>query len=180
MLIENNSARVMANLELDWPVLRTVNPGLIMVSMSGYGADGPRRDWLAYGSNIETTSGLTSITGYPDGELSRTGLFYADPVSGIHGAVAVMAALEHRRRTGEGQWVELALNECGAAFCAEALLTLAASGDRARPGRQPRPPLRPPRGLSLRRGRQVGGDRRAGRRGVAGAGPPGRPAGPGR
>jgi crotonobetainyl-CoA:carnitine CoA-transferase CaiB-like acyl-CoA transferase len=128
VLIENNSARVMGNLELDWPVLREVNPRLIMVSMSGYGADGPRRDWLAYGSNIETTSGLTSITGYPDGELSRTGLFYADPVSGIHGAVAVMAALEHRRRTGEGQWVELALNECGAAFCAEALLTLGATG----------------------------------------------------
>ena len=59
---------------------------MIMVSMSGYGADGPHRDWVAYGANIETTSSLTSITGYPDGQLSRTTLFYADPVSGNYAA----------------------------------------------------------------------------------------------
>ncbi|MDH4147579.1 MAG: CoA transferase [Acidimicrobiia bacterium] len=129
VLIENNSARVMPNLGLDWPALRAVNPGLVMVSMSGYGADGPRRDWVAYGANIEATSGLTSVTGYPDGQLSRTTLFYADPVTGVHGAVAVLAALAHRRRTGEGQWVELSLNECGAAFCAEPLLGHAATGE---------------------------------------------------
>jgi crotonobetainyl-CoA:carnitine CoA-transferase CaiB-like acyl-CoA transferase len=129
IVIENNSARVMGNLGLDWSALRAVNPRLIMVSMSGYGADGPRRDWLAYGSNIETTSGLTSVTGYRDGLLSRTTLFYADPVSGNHGAVAIMAALAHRDRTGEGQWVEMSLNECGAAFCAEALVGLAATGE---------------------------------------------------
>ncbi|MPY94684.1 MAG: hypothetical protein GEV08_16965 [Acidimicrobiia bacterium] len=129
VLIENNSARVMPNLGLDWPALRELNPGLVMVSMSGYGASGPRRDWLAYGSNIETTSGLTAVTGYPDGVLSRTTLFYADPVSGVHGAVAVLAALEHRRATGEGQWVDLSLDECGAAFCAEALLELEATGE---------------------------------------------------
>ena len=128
VLIENNSARVMPNLDLDWEALHEINPRLIMVSMSGYGASGPRRDWVAYGSNIETTSGLTSVTGYPDGQMSRTTLFYADPVSGAHGAVAVMAALEHRRRTGEGQWIEMALNECGAAFCCEALLTYQATG----------------------------------------------------
>ena len=58
------------------------------------------------------------------GPSSATGLFYADPVSGIHGSVAIMAALEHRRRTGEGQFVDISLNECGAAFCAEALLAL--------------------------------------------------------
>lgn len=128
VLIENNSARVMGNLGLDWTAVKAVNPRLVMVSMSGYGADGPRRDWLAYGSNIETTSGLTSVTGYPDGLLSRTTLFYADPVAGVHGAVAALAALEHRRRTGEGQWVELSLNECGAAFNAAMLLALEATG----------------------------------------------------
>lgn len=129
VLIENNSARVMPNLGLDWEQVRAVNPGLVMVSMSGFGADGPRRDWVAYGANIETTSGLTSVTGYPDGALSRTTLFYADPVAGVHGAVAVMAALEHRRRTGEGQWVDLSLNEGGAIFGAEALVAYAATGE---------------------------------------------------
>jgi len=122
VLIENNSARVMGNLGLDWPALSAVNPRLVMLSMSGYGADGPRRDWLAYGANIETTSALTSVTGYPDGQVSRTTLFYADPTSGILGANAVLAALAHRDRTGVGQWVEMSLNEVGATFCTEALL----------------------------------------------------------
>ena len=139
VVVENNSARVMPNLGLDWPVLHERNPRLVMVSMSGYGADGPRRDWVAYGSNIETTSGLTSTTGYADGQLSRTTLFYADPVSGIHGAVAVMAALEHVRRTGEGQWIEMSLNECGAAFCCEALVRHAVA-DGAAVGGAPPPP----------------------------------------
>lgn len=122
VLIENNSARVMPNLGLAWEELEAVNPRLVMLSMSGYGADGPRRDWLAYGANIETTSSLTSVTGYPDGLLSRTTLFYADPTSGILGAHAVLAALAHRERTGRGQWIEMSLNEVGATFCTEALL----------------------------------------------------------
>ena len=126
VVLENNSARVMPNLGLGYDDLRAVNPSIIMVSMSGYGGDGPHRDWVAYGANIETTSSLTSITGYPDGQLSRTTLFYADPVSGNYAAVAIMAALRHRDRTGEGQWVDMSLNECGVTFCADALLELPA------------------------------------------------------
>ncbi len=129
VLIENNSARVMPNLGLGWEDLKAVNPRLIMVSMSGYGATGPNKDWVAYGSNIETTSGLTALTGYePEGPRYRTTLFYADPVSGIHGAVAIMAALEYRRRTGEGQWIDISLNETGAAFCLESMLEYQVSG----------------------------------------------------
>jgi crotonobetainyl-CoA:carnitine CoA-transferase CaiB-like acyl-CoA transferase len=128
VVIENNSARVMPNFGLGWGDLRAVNPRLIMVSMSGYGASGPHRDWVAYGANIETTSSLTSITGYPDGQLSRTTLFYADPVSGNYAAIAVMAALRHRDRTGEGQWIDIALNEAGVTFCAEAILHLQRTG----------------------------------------------------
>jgi crotonobetainyl-CoA:carnitine CoA-transferase CaiB-like acyl-CoA transferase len=56
-------------------------------------------------------------------------LFYADPVAGIHGAIAVMAALEHRRKTGEGQWIDLSLNEGGASFCFESLLAYQATGE---------------------------------------------------
>src|SRR3954452_3281839 len=119
IVLENNSARVMPNLGLDYEALKAVKPDIILVSMSGYGADGPHRDWVAYGANIETTSGLTSITGYPDGQLSRTTLFYADPVSGNYAAVAMMAALRHRERTGEGQYIDMSLTESGVTFCAE-------------------------------------------------------------
>jgi crotonobetainyl-CoA:carnitine CoA-transferase CaiB-like acyl-CoA transferase len=140
VVLENNSARVMPNLRLGYEELRAVNPAIIMVSMSGYGADGPKRDWVAYGANIETTSSLTSITGYPDGQLSRTTLFYADPVSGNYAALAILAALRHRARTGEGQWVEMALNESGVISCAEALIDYQRTGELRRPdgNRDPR------------------------------------------
>jgi crotonobetainyl-CoA:carnitine CoA-transferase CaiB-like acyl-CoA transferase len=128
VVIENNSARVMPNLGLGYDDLRAANPSIIMVSMSGYGSYGPRRDWVAYGANIETTSSMTSITGYPDGQLSRTTLFYADPVSGNFAAIATMAALRHRDRTGEGQWIDMSLNECGVTFCADALIELQRTG----------------------------------------------------
>jgi crotonobetainyl-CoA:carnitine CoA-transferase CaiB-like acyl-CoA transferase len=128
VVIENNSARVMPNLGLSYEDLRAVNPDIVMVSMSGYGADGPHRDWVAYGANIETTSSLTSITGYPDGQLARTTLFYADPVSGNYGTIATLAALRHRARTGEGQWVDISLNEAGVTYCADALLEFQRTG----------------------------------------------------
>jgi crotonobetainyl-CoA:carnitine CoA-transferase CaiB-like acyl-CoA transferase len=128
VFIENNSARVMHNLNLDWEVLKEVNPRLIMVSMSGFGQSGPWTNYSAYGSNIEASCGLASLTGYRDGELFRTGFYYGDPVSGDHGTVALLAALEHRRRTGEGQFIDMSLDECAAGFFAEALLDYTING----------------------------------------------------
>jgi crotonobetainyl-CoA:carnitine CoA-transferase CaiB-like acyl-CoA transferase len=143
VVLENNSARVMPGLGLGYDDLRAVNPSIIMVSMSGYGGDGPHRDWVAYGANIETTSSLTSLTGYPDGQLSRTTLFYADPVSGNYAAVAIMAALRHRARTGEGQWIDMSLNECGVTFCAEALIDLQRTGELRAPNANRDPSVAP-------------------------------------
>jgi crotonobetainyl-CoA:carnitine CoA-transferase CaiB-like acyl-CoA transferase len=146
VVLENNSARVMPNLRLSYEDLKAVNPSVIMVSMSGYGGDGPHRDWVAYGANIETTSSMTSTCGYPDGQLSRTTLFYADPVSGNYAAVAILAALRHRARTGEGQWIDISLNECGVTYCAEALLDYQRSGE-MRPPMGNRDPLVAPQGV---------------------------------
>ncbi len=146
VVLENNSARVMPNLGLGYEDLKAVNPKLIMVSMSGYGGDGPHRDWVAYGANIETTSSLTSITGYPDGQLSRSTLFYADPVSGNYAAIAIMAALRHRDRTGEGQWIDMSLNECGVTFCADALVSYQRTGS-LRPPMANRDPDVAPQGV---------------------------------
>jgi crotonobetainyl-CoA:carnitine CoA-transferase CaiB-like acyl-CoA transferase len=146
VVLENNSARVMPNFRLGYEDLKAVNPDVIMVSMSGYGADGPHRDWVAYGANIETTSSMTSTCGYPDGQLSRTTLFYADPVSGNYAAVAILAALRHRERTGEGQWIDISLNECGITYCAEALLDYQRTGE-LRPPMANRDPLVAPQGV---------------------------------
>ena len=140
VFIENNSARVMPNLGLDHETVRGHNPRLIYVSMSGFGASGPWRDWSAYGSNIEASSGLASVTGYPPDQVRRTPLFYADPVSGNHATVAILAALEHRDRSGEGQYIDVALNEAGAAYFFEALMDYQVSGEVRRPNanRDPR------------------------------------------
>jgi crotonobetainyl-CoA:carnitine CoA-transferase CaiB-like acyl-CoA transferase len=128
VLIENNSARVMPNLRLGYDMLSEVNPRLIMVSITGFGASGPERDYSAYGSNIEASCGLSALTGYEPSQVYRTGYYYADPVAGAHGAIAVLAALECRRRTGKGQWIDISLNECGAGFFAEGLIDYQLNG----------------------------------------------------
>lgn len=122
IFVENNSPRVVRNLGITYEDLKTVNPGLIMVSESGFGATGPERDYVAFGTNIETSCGLASIIGYGPGEAFRTGSFYADPVAGTHSAVAAIAALLHREKTGAGQWIDLALQESAAAFLGEFLM----------------------------------------------------------
>ena len=133
VFVENNSARVMPNLGLDYETVRQENPRLIYVSMSGFGATGPWRDWSAYGSNIEASSGLASVTGYHADQVRRTPLFYADPVSGNHATVAILAALEHRDRTGEGQYIDVSLNEAGAAYFFEALMEYQTTREIRRP-----------------------------------------------
>jgi crotonobetainyl-CoA:carnitine CoA-transferase CaiB-like acyl-CoA transferase len=133
VLIENNSARVMPNLGLDYATLSGVNPRLIMVSMTAFGADGPQRDYVAFGSNIEASCGLAATVGYDPSQVYRTNFYYADPVSGGHGTVAILAALEYRRRTGKGQFVDMSLNECGAGFFAESLIQYTLTGELYQP-----------------------------------------------
>lgn len=128
VLVENNSARVMPNLGLGYDALSKINPGLIMVSMAGFGANGPYRDFVAYGANIELSCGLVSLTGYGPGEYQNTSSFYADPVAGNHGVVAVLAALEYRRRTGKGQFIDMSLNEGAAGMFCEAIMDYTMNG----------------------------------------------------
>jgi crotonobetainyl-CoA:carnitine CoA-transferase CaiB-like acyl-CoA transferase len=128
VLVENNSARVLPNLGLGYDVLSEVNPRLIMVAMAGFGATGPYRDFVAYGANIELSCGLVSLNGYGPGEYANTSSFYADPVAGNHGTVAVLAALEHRRRSGRGQFVDMSLNEGAAGMLCEAIMDYAMNG----------------------------------------------------
>lgn len=117
ILIENNSARVMPNLGLGFDVLSTLNPRLVMASISGFGATGPEQHYVAYGANIEASSGLASVMGYEDDARPyRAGTFYADPIAGNYTVIAILAALRERRWTGKGQWIDLSLNEAAATF----------------------------------------------------------------
>ncbi|MDE2668407.1 MAG: CoA transferase [Chloroflexota bacterium] len=132
-LIENNAARVMTQLGIGWDVLREVNPGLVMCSMAGFGATGPERNYSAYGSNIEAMSGLASVLGYGPGEYYGTGSYYADPVTGNHGAVAMLAALHARRATGKGRWIDVSLFEAVLPYFSQELLTYAVTGEAPEP-----------------------------------------------
>ena len=130
MVLENNSPRVMRNFDLEYPVLKKANPRIIMVSISGFGQTGPDRDYGAYGANIEASCGLAAATGYPDDDRPyRTTLFYADPVTGGHAAIAIVAALHHRARTGEGQYVDMSLHENGITFFPENIVEYTMTGN---------------------------------------------------
>jgi crotonobetainyl-CoA:carnitine CoA-transferase CaiB-like acyl-CoA transferase len=127
-LVENNSARVMPNLGLGYPELAAVNPRLVMASISGFGATGARRDWVAFGSNIEAACGLAAITGYANGVPQRTGSFVADPIAGAHAAIAILAGLERRDRTGIGAHIDIALTESAMPFMLRAFSHFQSTG----------------------------------------------------
>jgi crotonobetainyl-CoA:carnitine CoA-transferase CaiB-like acyl-CoA transferase len=121
VVIENFPPRVMENFDLAYPVLKGLKEDIIMVSMPGYGHTGPWRDYPAFAFSFEQTSGLASLTGYA-GESPMNLGGAADPIAGIHAAFAVQAALEYRRRTGKGQFVELAQLEALTSFMGQPFL----------------------------------------------------------
>jgi len=107
VVIENFSPRVMSNWELNYEKLKEVRPDLIMVSMSGMGQIGPWKDFVAFGPTIQAFSGLTYLTSFTQDSPIGIGYAYADLIAGLYGAFAILAALEHRDRTGKGQYIDL-------------------------------------------------------------------------
>ena len=82
-----------------------------MCSISGYGSEGAAAEFPAYGTSVESITGIPSLMGY-EGEMPMTsGIAYPDPVTGMNAAAAILTALRHRTATGEGQYIDLALAE---------------------------------------------------------------------
>jgi len=111
IVAESFTPRVMRNFGLHYEALCEIKPDIIMLSMSGYGQQGPYMDWGAYGMGLEPASGISRLTGYRDGGPLRSGLSFTDPLSGFVAAGAVLAALHYRRRTGKGQYIDLSEQE---------------------------------------------------------------------
>jgi crotonobetainyl-CoA:carnitine CoA-transferase CaiB-like acyl-CoA transferase len=111
VVIDNFRAEVMENLRLTYDVLAEANERIIVVSMPGHGKTGPERDYVTYGTTIELLSGLAHLSGYEGGPPHKTGIAYPDPLAGIAAAGTVALALWDRRRTGRGQYIELAQRE---------------------------------------------------------------------
>lgn len=106
-VVENFSPRVMANWGLDYQNLRKVKPDIIMMSLSLMGQEGPRRDSSGYGPTVHAFSGMTRLTSFPGGPPLGPGFSFADHASGLYASMSLLAALEHRRRTGEGQFIDI-------------------------------------------------------------------------
>jgi crotonobetainyl-CoA:carnitine CoA-transferase CaiB-like acyl-CoA transferase len=120
VVVENFTPRVMEQFGLSYQDLRAVNPRIIMVRMPGFGLEGPWRERPGFAATMEQVSGLAWITGYTDGLPSIPGI--CDPLAGMHAAFAILTALEHRTRTGEGQLIELAMIDLAANLVVEQVL----------------------------------------------------------
>ncbi|MHB1161874.1 MAG: CaiB/BaiF CoA transferase family protein, partial [Chloroflexota bacterium] len=119
VVLENFAAGVMARLGLDYEALSANNPRLVMCSASAYGATGPHRGFISYGATQCAFTGLAQITGYEGGPPNMVGVHLADPVGGLYAGIAILAALEHRDRTGEGQYIDLSQAETMSALLVE-------------------------------------------------------------
>jgi crotonobetainyl-CoA:carnitine CoA-transferase CaiB-like acyl-CoA transferase len=111
VVIDNFSPRVMRNFGLEYEDLVKVKPDIIAVSMPAFGKTGPFRDRTSFGPGIDALSGLSHLTGYPDSTPLKPGNYFCDYNAGVLAATAIMAALFRRRRTGKGQFIEVAMRD---------------------------------------------------------------------
>lgn len=111
IVVENFRPGTLEGWGLGFDSLRERNRGLVMVRISGYGQDGPYSSRPGFGVIGEAMGGLRYVTGTPDRPPSRTGISIGDTLSALYGVIGAMVALEHRRRTGDGQVVDVALYE---------------------------------------------------------------------
>ena len=109
VVIENFRPGVMDRLGLSAETLMQVNPRLVIVSISGFGQDGPLQKAPAYDLIAQAMSGLMSITGWPDGQATRVGISIGDIIPGLYGAIAALAAINERHHTGRGQHIDVAM-----------------------------------------------------------------------
>jgi formyl-CoA transferase len=112
IVVENFRPGTMESWGLGWEALSGVNPGLIMVRLSGYGQTGPYRNRPGFGAIGESMGGLRYITGYPDRPPVRVGVSIGDSIAALHGVIGALTALHHRDvNGGRGQVVDVALYE---------------------------------------------------------------------
>ncbi len=127
VVVENFTPRVLESMGLTYDAVKAIRPDVIMVRMPGFGLDGPWRDNPAFAYAIEAAAGISWLTGYPDLNPFEP-YSVGDPNAGIHAFNALMLALEHRRRTGEGSMVEAAMVDAALNVAAEQVIEYTAYG----------------------------------------------------
>jgi benzylsuccinate CoA-transferase BbsF subunit len=129
VVANNFTPGVMERLGLDYESVRAVKPDVIYMSMSMQGSTGPHSRYLGYGLTIGALSGLHHLSGLPERLPAGTGTNYPDHMPNpCHGVFALLAAIRHRRRTGEGQFIDIAQTEPTIALLAPAVLDYTVNG----------------------------------------------------
>lgn len=128
VVLENFRPGVLDRLGLSWDVLHELNPELIMCSMPAQGESGPHRTYIAYAPALTALSGYTYLTGLPESPPCGLGVGFIDLLSGAHADLAVLAALHHRDRTGNGQYIELSQTEAAISMLDSSILEYFANG----------------------------------------------------
>jgi crotonobetainyl-CoA:carnitine CoA-transferase CaiB-like acyl-CoA transferase len=132
VLIENYKAGDLTRYNLGYEQLRTLNPGLVYCSITGFGQTGPMRNVAGYDFIIQAMGGLMSITGEADGRPGgaplRVGVAVADLSTGMYATVAILAALFHRAQTGAGQYIDMALLDTQVSMIANMNMNYLVSG----------------------------------------------------
>ncbi len=129
VVIENFKPGTMEDLGLGYETLRQENPRLIYCAISGFGASGPRREWAGYDAIMQGVTGLMSITGEADGPPVKVGVALIDEITALYAHGAILVALLHRERTGQGQKVECSLLESGVASLMNAATAYLVAGE---------------------------------------------------
>jgi crotonobetainyl-CoA:carnitine CoA-transferase CaiB-like acyl-CoA transferase len=127
VIVENFTPRVLDQIGLDFAAVQEVRPDAIMLRMPGFGLDGPWRDNPAFAYVIEAASGISWMTGYPDRNPYEP-YSVGDPNAGVHALNALLLALEHRRRTGQGVRIEAAMVDAALNVAAEQVIEYSAYG----------------------------------------------------
>ncbi len=128
VVTENFAAGVFEKLGLGYEAIKGIKPDIVMLSGSPLGQSGPDRDATGWGPNTQAYAGLPHITGYEGGPPSGIGGYYPDYIVGVAMAFAMLTALHHRARTGEGQFIEVAMAETVATMIPEAIIEYTMNG----------------------------------------------------
>ncbi len=128
ILIENFKVGGLKKYGLDYESLKTANPRLIYCSITGFGQTGPYANRAGYDFMIQGMSGVMSITGEPDGEPMKMGVAFSDIFAGLHAMIGIQAALFHRERTGQGQYIDISLLDSQVAVLANQALNYLVGG----------------------------------------------------
>jgi crotonobetainyl-CoA:carnitine CoA-transferase CaiB-like acyl-CoA transferase len=133
VVIENFRPGVLDKYDLGWGALHERFPQLVMCSVTGFGQDGPYRHRPGYDGIFQAISGMMSVSGVPDGQPGagpmKSGLSLIDILTGLYTSSALLAALRHRDRTGEGQYLDVSLLDCGVASLSHFAENYLVSGD---------------------------------------------------